>query len=167
MVARPVDPYGAEYAYVQVAKDVERRITEGEITAKLPSERSLAEDYGVAYTTVRRAMELLRERSVIITVHGRGTFVKRATGRSLVRSSRATDSTDHLPEQGQDGDGRHGCGSAARADDAGDQRPVGLPVQALLVPGKQAADASVVAARSMSTVCVAVGAPSQTRTTRP
>jgi len=76
VVARPVDPYGAEYAYVQVANDIERRITEGEITAKLPSERSLAEDYGVAYTTVRRAMEVLRERRVIITVHGRGTFVK-------------------------------------------------------------------------------------------
>ncbi len=80
MVARPVDPYGAEYAYVQVANDVERRITEGEMTAKLPSERSLAEDYGVAYTTVRRAMEVLRERQLIITVHGRGTFVRGSVG---------------------------------------------------------------------------------------
>jgi len=80
VVARPVDPYGAEYAYVQVANDVERRITEGEMTAKLPSERSLAEDYGVAYTTVRRAMEVLRERQLIITVHGRGTFVRGSVG---------------------------------------------------------------------------------------
>lgn len=76
MVARPVDPYGTEYAYVQVANDVERRINEGEFTAKLPSERSLAEEYGTAYTTVRHAMELLRKRGVIITRHGRGTFVK-------------------------------------------------------------------------------------------
>jgi DNA-binding GntR family transcriptional regulator len=30
----------------------------------------------VAYTTVRRAMEVLRERDVIITWYGRGTFVK-------------------------------------------------------------------------------------------
>jgi GntR family transcriptional regulator len=74
--ARPVDPMGEEYAYLQVADDVERRITAGEITAKLPAERQLAEQYGVAYTTVRRAMEILRERGVIITRHGRGTFVK-------------------------------------------------------------------------------------------
>jgi len=75
--ARPVDPFGAEYAYVQVADDVERRITDGEISAKLPSERDLADEYGVAYTTVRHAMAILRERKVIVTVHGRGTFVAR------------------------------------------------------------------------------------------
>jgi GntR family transcriptional regulator len=75
VAARPIDPYGAEYAYVQVADDVQRRIADGEITARLPSERSLAEEYGVAYTTVRHAMALLRERGVIITVHGRGTYV--------------------------------------------------------------------------------------------
>ena len=50
--------------------------TEGEITRKLPSERSFAEEYGVAYTTVRHAMALLRERGLIVTVHGRGTYVK-------------------------------------------------------------------------------------------
>ena len=74
--ARPVDPMGEQYAYVQVADDVARRINAGEITAKLPAERDLAEEYGVAYTTVRHAMRLLRERGLIITRHGRGTFVK-------------------------------------------------------------------------------------------
>ena len=73
---RPIDPFGAEYAYVQVADDVQRRIAEGEISAKLPSERSFAGQYGVAYTTVRHAMALLRDRGIIITVHGRGTYVK-------------------------------------------------------------------------------------------
>ena len=59
----------------RVADDLQRRISTGEIEEKLPSERDLAEDYGVAYTTVRRAMEVLRERGLIITRHGRGTFV--------------------------------------------------------------------------------------------
>jgi len=45
------------------------------MTVKLPGERELAEQYGVAYTTVRRAMEVLRDRGVIITRQGRGTFV--------------------------------------------------------------------------------------------
>ena len=64
-----------KHAYMQVADDVERRISDGEITVKLPVERELAEEYGVAYTTVRRAMEVLRGRGVIITRQGRGTFV--------------------------------------------------------------------------------------------
>jgi GntR family transcriptional regulator len=67
---------GEEYAYLQVADDVQRRIKTGEIKARLPGERELAEEYGVAYTTVRHAMEVLRERGLIITRHGRGTFVK-------------------------------------------------------------------------------------------
>jgi DNA-binding GntR family transcriptional regulator len=73
--ARRVDPLGEQYAYIQVADDLERRINDGEIEVKLPSERDLAEDYGVAYTTVRRAMEVLRDRRLIITRHGRGTFI--------------------------------------------------------------------------------------------
>jgi GntR family transcriptional regulator len=73
--AKPIDPYGRNHAYVQVADDVARRIDTGEIIRKLPAERSLAEEYGVAYTTVRHAMDVLRERGVIVTVHGRGTFV--------------------------------------------------------------------------------------------
>lgn len=75
MPARPVDPYGTEHAYAQVADDVARRIRAGEITRKLPAERALAEEYGVAYTTIRRAMEVLRDRGLIRTIHGRGTFV--------------------------------------------------------------------------------------------
>jgi GntR family transcriptional regulator len=75
VAARPIDPFGTEYSYVQVANDVGRRIAEGEITQKLPGERSFAEEYGVAYTTVRHAMAVLRERGIIVTVHGRGTFV--------------------------------------------------------------------------------------------
>jgi GntR family transcriptional regulator len=82
VTARPVDPFGAEYAYVQVADDVQRRIEEGEISARLPSERSFAEEYGAAYTTVRHAMAILRERGLIVTVHGRGTFVKPPASRS-------------------------------------------------------------------------------------
>ncbi len=74
----PVNPYGRDHSYVQVADDVGRRISVGEITLKLPSERALAEEYQVAYTTVRHAMQILRERGMIVTIHGRGTFVAAA-----------------------------------------------------------------------------------------
>lgn len=76
--AKPVDPYGRDYAYVQVANDLARRIEAGEITRKVPAERSLADEYGVAYATVRHAMDELRKRGLIVTIHGRGTFIAAA-----------------------------------------------------------------------------------------
>jgi GntR family transcriptional regulator len=71
----PVNPYARAHAYIQVADDVARRIAEGEILLKLPSERALAEEYEVAYITVRHATQILRDRGLIVTIHGRGTFV--------------------------------------------------------------------------------------------
>jgi DNA-binding GntR family transcriptional regulator len=63
--------------YVRVADWIESRIKSEELKsgARLPPERDLARDFGVAYDTVRRAAALLRERGLIITVHGRGTYV--------------------------------------------------------------------------------------------
>ena len=75
MPAQPVDPFARKHAYLQVADDVARRIASGEITRKLPAERALAEEYEVSYITVRHAMAVLRERGLIVTIHGHGTFV--------------------------------------------------------------------------------------------
>jgi GntR family transcriptional regulator len=63
--------------YVRVADWIESRIKSGELRSgsRLPPERELAQDTGVAYDTIRRAAVLLRERGLIITVHGRGTYV--------------------------------------------------------------------------------------------
>jgi DNA-binding GntR family transcriptional regulator len=67
----------AELAYMRVADDIANRIGSGELVpgARLRAERELAEHYEVAYGTIRRAMEVLRERGLIVSVHGRGTFV--------------------------------------------------------------------------------------------
>nr|WP_234436181.1 GntR family transcriptional regulator [Streptomyces sp. NRRL S-813] len=58
-------------------RPIEARIRAGALQpgARLPAERDLAQEYGVAYLTVRRAAQVLRERGLILTVHGRGTFV--------------------------------------------------------------------------------------------
>jgi GntR family transcriptional regulator len=68
---------GPDLIYVQVADWITVRITRGELAPghKLPAERDLAAEIGVGYMTVRRAMRLLRERGLIVTVVGRGTFV--------------------------------------------------------------------------------------------
>lgn len=75
MPAQPIDVDRLEHAYIQVAADIARRISDGEITRKLPAERALAEEYGVSYITVRHAMAVLREQGLIVSIHGRGTFV--------------------------------------------------------------------------------------------
>jgi GntR family transcriptional regulator len=67
----------AEYIYVQLAEDLAKRIQRGEfpVGARLPSEAELAQDYRTAKMTVRRALEILRERGMIRTLHGRGSVV--------------------------------------------------------------------------------------------
>jgi DNA-binding GntR family transcriptional regulator len=67
----------ADLAYMRVADDIAARIASSELKpgARLRSERDLAEYYEVSYGTIRRAMEVLRERGLITTIHGRGTFV--------------------------------------------------------------------------------------------
>jgi len=71
---------GPELIYVQVADHIEDRIRRGELRpgARLPAERDLADQYGVAYLTIRRAAAELRERGLIRTIHGRGTYVAAA-----------------------------------------------------------------------------------------
>ena len=72
-----IDRDGPQPVYVQVAEHMAGRIESGEWSPgrRLPPERELAEFYGVAYDTIRRATALLREQGSIVTVHGRGTFV--------------------------------------------------------------------------------------------
>ena len=67
----------ADLVYVQIADDIAARIDSGELRpgARLLSERALADYYGHSYQSVRRAMKILRDRGVIVTIHGRGTFV--------------------------------------------------------------------------------------------
>jgi len=72
-----VDPLGPDFAYVQVADAIASLISTGEIAGRLPGERRLAEEFGVAYQTVRHSLQVLRDRGLILTRPGRGTFVAR------------------------------------------------------------------------------------------
>lgn len=72
-----IDPDAPKLIYVQVADHITARIAAGKLApgARLPAERDLATEYQVAYDTIRRATALLRDRGLIITIVGRGTFV--------------------------------------------------------------------------------------------
>ena len=74
-----IDPLASPRpAYLQTADSLAARIETGEFADQLPSERELTMQYGIAYGTLRRAMEVLRERGLILTRQGRGTFVAAA-----------------------------------------------------------------------------------------
>ncbi len=77
MTVPPFEPDPLRLVYVQVAEHIAARIEAGELPprSKLPPERDLAEQYHVGYNTLRRAMDVLRDRGLIITMHGRGTYV--------------------------------------------------------------------------------------------
>jgi GntR family transcriptional regulator len=69
-----IDPGGAP-PYVQVAALLRERIAAGGITGRLPSERYLAGEYGVALGTMRKALALLRDEGLIETARGWGSWV--------------------------------------------------------------------------------------------
>lgn len=57
----------------EVAEDLRRRIIGGEIPRgqRLPSERELADQLGIARATVREALQILRDEGVLTTIRGR------------------------------------------------------------------------------------------------
>ena len=72
-----INHHSATPVSAQVAREIEADIDAGEMApdTRLPSELELSEQYGVARVTIRRALEELRDREKVVTVHGRGTFV--------------------------------------------------------------------------------------------
>lgn len=83
------DPQGPDLVYAALADHVVARVAAEDLVpgARLPAERDLAEGYGVAYMTVRRAMQVLRERGVVVTVHGKGTFIAQDARQKVERDT--------------------------------------------------------------------------------
>ncbi|WP_312871649.1 winged helix-turn-helix domain-containing protein [Amycolatopsis acididurans] len=65
------------YLYEMMANHLAARIEAGELTPNtpLPSERRLADEYGVSLGTARHATRLLRYRGLVITIRSKGTYV--------------------------------------------------------------------------------------------
>ncbi|CAM3843549.1 GntR family transcriptional regulator [Nocardiopsis gilva] len=63
--------------YMQLANIVAAKIASGELQPDrpIPAETRLAEQYGIARLTARRAVRELQERGLVVTVPGKGTYV--------------------------------------------------------------------------------------------
>lgn len=72
-----VDPSRPVYVYVQVADHIAGLIAAGKLKpgARLEGERELAAELGVAIGTVRRAVEELRARGLVVTLPAKGTYI--------------------------------------------------------------------------------------------
>lgn len=72
-----IDHEGPVTPYRQLAEILRARIARGDWAEgrPIPSETRLVQEYGLARSTVRRAIALLAEDGAVWTVQGRGTYV--------------------------------------------------------------------------------------------
>lgn len=75
-----VDQLDPTPLYAQLANILRDLIESGELKprAPLPSESYLQHQYGVSRGTVRAAVGILRDEGLVVTIGGRGTFVRPA-----------------------------------------------------------------------------------------
>ncbi|MET9337603.1 GntR family transcriptional regulator [Nonomuraea sp. NPDC003804] len=70
-----LDYDGDTHLYLQIAEIIRQRIDGLSAGHPVPSEADIQKEFGVARTTARRAIHVLREEGLIYTVQGEGTFV--------------------------------------------------------------------------------------------
>ncbi|MEV6537249.1 GntR family transcriptional regulator [Streptomyces sp. NPDC057950] len=72
-----INPDSTLYVYEQLAAIIERKIRSGEYApgTRLPGELTMTHEYKVGPGTVRRALDILRERGLVVTVRARGSFI--------------------------------------------------------------------------------------------
>lgn len=72
-----VDRFDPTPLYIQVANQLREQIQAGKLKPRdpLPSESAMVADHGIARETARRAIALLRDEGLVVTLPQRGTFV--------------------------------------------------------------------------------------------
>lgn len=72
-----IDRFDPTPLYMQVANQLREHIQAGKLKPRdpLPSESTMVADYGIARETARRAIALLRDEGLVVTLPQRGTFV--------------------------------------------------------------------------------------------
>jgi GntR family transcriptional regulator len=73
-----IDHLTGEPAYLQLARVLREMITSGQIPPRqpMPSIKTLTQEYGIAKGTAEKALGVLRDEGLVVTVPGRGIYVK-------------------------------------------------------------------------------------------
>lgn len=76
--------------YEQIVEQIKGKIMQGELKEEtaLPSVRTLAKELKVSALTVKKAYDTLTEEGLIITVHGKGSFVAFANQNVMLEEKR-------------------------------------------------------------------------------
>ena len=72
-----LDHESPDALYAQLAAVLRGQIERGELTGRVPSAKTLAQQYGVSIGTAERALAVLRSEGLIRSAMGRGHFVVR------------------------------------------------------------------------------------------
>ena len=74
--------------YEQIVQQIEDSVLKGTLKTgdQLPSERELAEQFGVSRTAVREAIKALGEKGLVESFSGRGTFITNGTSHAIRQS---------------------------------------------------------------------------------
>ena len=85
--------------YEQIIAQIKAQIIDGTLEkgAVLPSVRTLAKELKISALTVKKAYDLLEEEGLIVTVHGKGSFVAEAS-QSQMQEARQKETEADLEE---------------------------------------------------------------------
>jgi GntR family transcriptional regulator len=61
--------------YVQLAALLRSQIEDGTMTGRVPSVKTLGQEHGVSHITAEKALGVLKDEGIVISVIGKGTFV--------------------------------------------------------------------------------------------
>src|SRR5919201_2291520 len=91
------DPEGARYK--RLAALLRARINSGELAVgqRLPSEKDLQDEYGMARETIRKAVGLLRSEGLVEVREGHGTYVRQRGEQKLVKLSKGEKASARMP----------------------------------------------------------------------
>ena len=70
-----IDHESGEPVYMQVVAFIRNRITTGIITGRVPSARTLTQEFGISHVTAEKALDVLRREGLIHAVIGKGFYV--------------------------------------------------------------------------------------------
>jgi DNA-binding GntR family transcriptional regulator len=93
-------------AYRQLASVLRDRIRSGELPPgrRMPSEKDLHDEFGLARETIRRSIAVLRSEGLIEVRHGHGTFVVDAPANSELASGDSVTSSAAMTVKRASGD---------------------------------------------------------------
>lgn len=83
---REKDTRLSDLLYTSISNEIETKIKTGIYSEneKLPSERILAENYGVSRTVIREALKVLNEKGLVKILTGRGNFISMPKEQDLI-----------------------------------------------------------------------------------